>query len=380
MAQDKNALQVVNLQDAALVQLTTAEVRTRLSKYLKRCNSKWEPDDLLLGLADLMTATPDIKKCTPTSLFSALIYTAQRGLNFGMGGVWLQPRDISDPSVPKAERANAPKIKTAVCVMDYRAMEEIAAERCGLQLPFTTIFVYPDETAEVVMERGSIADIKHKIKPERNRTQVDFLWGYTVCNRKDGSAPFIYIMDKESLEKRRKTGASDGDAWTKWGVEMYTKTLERKTATVLVKDFTGGVPSETGEYEASEPIDVTEETNKLTRSEKLIQDLKGENRQEGPKTGQQSKVEPSGTQPPPKGENAQPEGGQAWSAAQLEEIENTMASYASQLEGSLKEKTAALMEWVNQRYADWLKQGSDAQVKTLVKARDQLIGEFRKQG
>ena len=377
MAQDKNALQVVNLQDAALVQLTTAEVRTRLSKYLKRCNSKWEPDDLLLGLADLMTATPDIKKCTPTSLFSALIYTAQRGLNFGMGGVWLQPRDISDPSVPKAERANAPKVKTAVCVMDYRAMEEIAAERCGLQLPFTTIFVYPDETAEVVMERGSIADIKHKIKPERNRTQVDFLWGYTVCNRKDGSAPFIYIMDKESLEKRRKTGASDGDAWTKWGVEMYTKTLERKTATVLVKDFTGGVPSETGEYEASEPIDVTEETNKLTRSEKLIQDLKGENRQEGPKTGQQSTEGAAGGNPPPKPESKQDGGKAGFSAADLEGIENEMTVFAKDAEGTAKVRIDSIVEWVNQRYGDWKDKGTEAQVAHLVKARDELIKEIK---
>lgn len=370
MSQPAQALQVVNLQDAALVPLGVPEVKDRIGRYLKRAGSEWEPDDLLLGMADLMTHTPALKRCTPTSLFSALIYAAQRGLNFGMGGVWLQPRDISDPSVPKAERANAPKLKTAVCVMDYRAMEAIAEKRCGIVLPVSTIFVYKDEPAEVVMERGVIVDIRHKIDPARNRTQVDFLWGYTVALRKDGSAPFIYIMDKQSLDKRRKIGASDGDAWTNWGVEMYSKTLERKAMTVLVKDFTAGVAGEGGDYEtgmSADPLDITEESNRLTQTEQLQKDL------------QKQTAEP--VKPAPAQAQGAAEGDSPFAGYRESAVEEIILSIANKGNDAKDAKSLkVLMDWWKGEWPKWQKQGTAAQCEAFIKVRDETLATLQQAG
>jgi len=164
---------------------------------------------------------PDLLKCNPISLFSAVVQCSQLGLEpNGLGHAYLLPY-----------YNNKIKGYDVQLIIGYRGMLDLA-RRSGQILSINAYEVYDTDVFEVML--GLNPDIIHKrdIKTSENGKLIAV---YAVAKLKDGGTQFevmtkyqIDLICNEALSKIRNEIAKQYSPWAKHYNEMAKKTVIRR--------------------------------------------------------------------------------------------------------------------------------------------------------
>jgi phage RecT family recombinase len=196
----------------------------------------------------------DLMACSPASIFSAIKFCAQLGLEPGYGQ--------GSPDVYLIPYNKELKAQTS-----YLGELKLAMRASGAKKVFAKVVYKADEFEEWADETGE--HFKHKINSTGDRTDADVALVYAVAIMADGIS--IKSMSKaqvDSLEKKTRKGGSMTPAWRDWWQSMALKTVLRSLVKTLPRS-NEQVLSETADYE-NNAIDVVAKPV-ITTPEQLIQ-------------------------------------------------------------------------------------------------------------
>jgi recombination protein RecT len=140
---------------------------------------------------------PNLLKCTPTSIIGAAMQAAQLGLTPGvLGEAWIVAyRD------------------QATFQVGYRGLIALAA-RSGIVLQAHTVH----ERDEFTYELGLNPQLRHV--PAIGNRGPSILWYAVAKDRANGDLLGFAVIDRDHVEKRRKSNRGNSPAWQDWFDEM----------------------------------------------------------------------------------------------------------------------------------------------------------------
>lgn len=196
----------------ALVQKFEPQIKLALPKHLT-------PERITRIIITEIRKNPLLVECDQTSLFAAIIQTAQLGLEpgSGLGQAYILPY------------RNQGKYE-AQFLLGYQGMIELA-ERSG-QVTVDAAAVYANDVFDYAL--GTDAYIKHcPALKERG----DFVGAYATARYKDGRIKFRFL-GKDEIEKARmqsQVGRYNKGPWKDFYAEMAMKTAIRRLFKLLPK-------------------------------------------------------------------------------------------------------------------------------------------------
>jgi len=187
-----------------------------LNTYLKkRTNSlrEWAQNRVdpvaLIRFANLeFSQSLQLQKCTPDSIYLALIACAQLGL---------------EPGGVKQEAFIIPYKDTATFQLGYRGIIKLALQsRQVLKLGANVVY----EGDVVEMDIGSNAYVKHE--PGRDRGEIIGAYAYAKLRNDEVDVEWMSLDDLEKIEKQASRGGRQTPAWRDWADQMYRKAPIRR--------------------------------------------------------------------------------------------------------------------------------------------------------
>lgn len=165
------------------------------------------------NILSLISGNPALAKCTPESFLSAMMTSAQLGLEVGpLGEFYILPFDN------KKERRT-----DAVPVIGYKGLLSLAYRGGSVESVSAHAVRENDDFSYCL---GLHPDLTH-VPAKRERGAI--IGAYAVINLKGGGYLFEYMTADEMDEHRRKySKAGGGGPWDTAKEEMYKKTVLRK--------------------------------------------------------------------------------------------------------------------------------------------------------
>jgi len=242
------------------------------------------PDRFFKSALLVISQSPDLQKCTPQSVFTAVLGAAELGIDF----------------IPSKGHAYLIPYKGVATLMPgYRGLIDIA-KRSGVVKRIEAHVVY--ENDYFVIEFGLTPQLKHR--PEIRKDRGAYLGAYAVAWYDDNSAQFEYMTEAD-VEHVRKSSKTDR-VWNEHPGEMrrkspirrifkylpcspdLTKALEYDNDAVGIKD---GAAAGTG-TRTSELADMVSGMNKAGEQPEPVEDADFEDIPESPADADGVKIEP----------------------------------------------------------------------------------------
>jgi len=195
--------------------------------------------------------SPNLQKCTPTSLMNCFIGAAEVGLEPGgvLGHAYLVPYG-----------------DTATFIIGYRGLIELM-RRSGELASIRCVVVHEKDTFKLT--EGIEQTIKHEPFLAGDAGPLKFV--YCVAKLKDGSVQ-VELMTRHQIEEiRKRSRAGQSGPWVTDFEEMAKKTVLRRAAKYLPvasERFQKAIEIDDGDYVDGEVITATLETSERTQSVK----------------------------------------------------------------------------------------------------------------
>lgn len=149
----------------------------------------------------------DLQRCTPKSLFLAMLDAARYGI---------------DPSGPHGKGYLIPYGRTAKFMPGYKGMMSVA-RKVGMVKDIRAGIVVDGETFEVDLANCTL---RHVWRPDLDHTdESKFVAAYAIAWPTNGERPAICVLDRSQVEARRACGNSG--FWKKWPDRQWRKTAIR---------------------------------------------------------------------------------------------------------------------------------------------------------
>ena len=195
--------------------------------------------------------SPNLQKCTPTSLMNCFIGAAEVGLEPGgvLGHAYLVPYG-----------------DTATLIIGYRGLIELM-RRTGELASIRCVVVHEKDTFKLT--EGIEQTIKHEPFLAGDAGPLKFV--YCVAKLKDGSVQ-VELMTRHQIEEiRKRSRAGQSGPWVTDFEEMAKKTVLRRAAKYLPvasERFQKAIEIDDGDYVDGEVITATLEASERTQSVK----------------------------------------------------------------------------------------------------------------
>lgn len=195
--------------------------------------------------------SPNLQKCTPTSLMNCFIGAAEVGLEPGgvLGHAYLVPYG-----------------DTATLIIGYRGLIELM-RRTGELASIRCVVVHKKDTFKLT--EGIEQTIKHEPFLAGDAGPLKF--AYCVAKLKDGSVQ-VELMTRHQIEEiRKRSRAGNAGPWVTDFEEMAKKTVLRRAAKYLPvasERFQKAIEIDDGDYVDGEVITATLEASERTQSVK----------------------------------------------------------------------------------------------------------------
>lgn len=179
-------------------------------RELQRLMPKHVPADRMIKMAMLaVSREPDLLECTQESVISAIMQSAELGLDLG--------GSLGDAYPVKFKN-------TCVLIVGYRGLAKLARQS-GLVKRIEADVVYENDRFEI--KRGTESSLLH-VPAMKNRGSAVGAWA--LAEMTDGGVQFEYLS-KDEIEKVRKTSrASNSLMWDTFWEEGAKKTAFRRLA------------------------------------------------------------------------------------------------------------------------------------------------------
>lgn len=154
-----------------------------------------EPERFQRVLLTSVQRNPQLMQCSPASVISAALLSAQLDLTPGpLGHVWLIPRRNHG-------------VWECTWMLGYRGMVELA-RRAGVTIECATVHAGD----EFDYELGFNPRLVHR--PDVNdATRGDAISWYAIATPADGRKPTVKVLTRADVEARRAKGNGDSPAW-----------------------------------------------------------------------------------------------------------------------------------------------------------------------
>lgn len=195
--------------------------------------------------------SPNLQKCTPTSLMNCFIGAAEVGLEPGgvLGHAYLVPYG-----------------DTATLIIGYRGLIELM-RRTGELASIRCVVVHEKDTFKLT--EGIEQTIRHEPFLAGDAGPLKFV--YCVAKLKDGSVQ-VELMTRHQIEEiRKRSRAGQSGPWVTDFEEMAKKTVLRRAAKYLPvasERFQKAIEIDDGDYVDGEVITATLEASERTQSVK----------------------------------------------------------------------------------------------------------------
>lgn len=195
--------------------------------------------------------SPNLQKCTPTSLMNCFIGAAEVGLEPGgvLGHAYLVPYG-----------------DTATLIIGYRGLIELM-RRTGELASIRCVVVHEKDTFKLT--EGIEQTIRHEPFLAGDAGPLRFV--YCVAKLKDGSVQ-VELMTRHQIEEiRKRSRAGQSGPWVTDFEEMAKKTVLRRAAKYLPvasERFQKAIEIDDGDYVDGEVITATLEASERTQSVK----------------------------------------------------------------------------------------------------------------
>lgn len=177
-----------------------------------------QPDRMIRLACTEFAKNPLLQKCTPVSVFGAIIQASQLGLEIGvLGQAYLVPY-----------RNNKANTYEAQFIPGYKGLIALA-RRSGEVSSIETHIVYERDTFELTL--GVESSIKHVPYLEGDRGRARIVYG--VAKFKDGGYHLEWMSMSDVDKIRARSKARDSGPWVTDYDQMVRKTLIRRMANYL---------------------------------------------------------------------------------------------------------------------------------------------------
>ena len=249
------------------------------------------PERMVALCALAATKTPQLKECTPLSLFNAIVHASRLGLEIGQHA-HLVPFKNSKAGVTEV-----------VMVPDYRGLISLAV-RSGKVKHIDARAVYKDDAFDY--QYGTQPLILHKPKLDAERGEKEMVAFYAAAHLVDGTVVFDVMSKAEVDGIRARSRAKDAGPWATDYEAMGKKTVVKRLAKFLPQtpELAAAIEldnrGETGEIgTVSAIIDSPESVNAAVAQETKakLDTLKGKldkDKQPAPPQADQTEAVPSG--------------------------------------------------------------------------------------
>lgn len=160
----------------------------------------------------------------------SFIQCAQLGLQPGkaLGEAWLIPYNNSK----KDADGRWHKVREVNLQLGYKGLQKLACQGTDL-IDVKSVAVYENE--EFIYEEGLQTRLIHKpVLDESKRGELKAAYAVGIPKDPNAEKPFR-VLGKDEIEKRRKYGAENSDAWNNWYDHMAKKTAVRALCDQLPK-------------------------------------------------------------------------------------------------------------------------------------------------
>lgn len=176
------------------------------------------PDRMIRLACTEFAKNPLLQKCTPVSVFGAIIQASQLGLEIGvLGQAYLVPY-----------RNNKQNTYEAQFIPGYKGLISLA-RRSGEVTSIETHIVYERDTFELTL--GVESNIKHVPYLEGDRGAAKLVYG--VAKFRDGGYHMEWMTMADVNKIRARSKASQSGPWVTDYEQMVRKTLIRRMANYL---------------------------------------------------------------------------------------------------------------------------------------------------
>lgn len=196
-----------------------AWMETNKPAFARALGSKVDADQFAVFALTACRANPDLLTCTPDSMLSALMVSAQIGLTPGpFGYVYLTPRWSS--------KMNRNQVQFSI---GYKGFVELA-RRTGEVKELYAHVVYSKDAFHV--EYGLHRNLHHVPTMDPDRGEV--VGSYAVVHYVNGGSEFVYLT-KADIDKRRAAAGKGGERgpWVSHYEAMARKSAVRDLANFL---------------------------------------------------------------------------------------------------------------------------------------------------
>ena len=160
----------------------------------------------------------------------AFIQCAQLGLQPGraLGEAWLIPYN----NKKKGEDGRWHKVPEVNLQFGYKGLQKLSCQGSDL-VDVKSVAVYENE--EFIYEEGLETRLIHKpVLDAKKRGDLKAAYAVGIPRDPETEKPFR-VLGKDEIEKRRKCGAGNSDAWENWYDQMAKKTAVRALCDQLPK-------------------------------------------------------------------------------------------------------------------------------------------------
>lgn len=212
MSENQTAIAKAAPQTPTHIARLQAFLKPRMSTLAQYAGRLVDPDTLV-KLACYEASRPEsswMERCTPESIYAALIISAQLGL---------------EPGHVKGEAYFVPYGSKCQLIPGYRGFVKLAMQS-GLVRSIRARSVFAGD--EFVVMHGTEEYIRHVPSfDQEGDHEPQVIAAYAVADFKDGGPKFD-VLPRWALDKRRKASQqANGAAWKQWPEEMYAKTVIR---------------------------------------------------------------------------------------------------------------------------------------------------------
>jgi len=207
-------------QDTGEVQLTKREpsspttqlkgfLTARMPQLIQWAGDRIKPDDLMRFALVEYAKSPQLQRCSPESIYLALIACAQVGL--APGGV-------------RQEAFIIPYKNEATFMLGYRGIIALAMRSPDVRKLDSNV-VYSNDVFDY--DVGSAAFIKHKPALTERGTLIA-AYAYALLANGDTVIEIMPLHDLEQIEKHATSGGRKSPAWRDWRDQMLRKAPIRR--------------------------------------------------------------------------------------------------------------------------------------------------------
>ena len=229
------------------------DVATDLVKKLERSYSQALPSHITMehfsrALLTEFRRNPTLLECTPESISSGVLTTAQLGLMIGVcGQAWL---------IPFNNRKRG--CKEAVLVIGYQGLIELCYRSDKVESVFADVVCEHDE---VEYEQGLNQKLRHKPNLRGSRGKPYAV--YAIANIKGSSRPVPVVLSEEEVNTIRSASPGSKKEDSPWNgdfeTEMWKKTAVRRLSKYLPKsvELAAALDFETRQAEELKVVDAS---------------------------------------------------------------------------------------------------------------------------